>query len=278
MLPKLIVFLSLFLALPAVAKENDIPKPSGDPSHWIGTDDYPAAALRNGEEGRVFFRLDVDETGALTSCTIIESSGYVSLDDATCRVMRERATFKPARDSKGRAVSSFIERSVTWRLPETERVPYGPKRRIVQLRIAPDNVVTDCRMDNDGVDISEAECIDLIEEDKTPPFWLYQHIGLIRSAPVIVNMERSFTPDGMELPALLADREKTEIIYLKRTKLRWSAAGDVTGCEIVEWKTQTVGTPQPPCYAKVVKRFEATAPDSAERLGIEIIAISFKRE
>jgi hypothetical protein len=50
-------------------------------------------------------------------CTIDQSSGTSALDRATCRIMRSRARYTPARDSNGNAVPSPVEEEVTWTLP-----------------------------------------------------------------------------------------------------------------------------------------------------------------
>jgi protein TonB len=89
----------------------------GDVRALFSSDDYPADAQQNGEEGSVRARLTVDARGRVAKCTIIRSSGHVSLDKATCDVLRDRARFSPARDANGKAVSdSFVTPLVVWRL------------------------------------------------------------------------------------------------------------------------------------------------------------------
>ena len=43
---------------------------------------YPAASRRMGEQGSVKLRLELDETGHITSAKVIESSGHTRLDNA----------------------------------------------------------------------------------------------------------------------------------------------------------------------------------------------------
>ena len=64
--------------------------------------DYPRAA--NGQQGIVTAQLNVSAAGIVTSCSIAQSSGNAVLDAATCRLIRERFRFAPARDSQGNAV------------------------------------------------------------------------------------------------------------------------------------------------------------------------------
>lgn len=80
--------------------------------------DYPAEAIRAGEQGLVAFRLQVAADGAVTTCTVEKSSGSASLDAATCRIMSERARFTPARDANGQATTDSFTGRIRWRLPE----------------------------------------------------------------------------------------------------------------------------------------------------------------
>ena len=65
--------------------------------------DYPRAAA--GHQGSVTAQLAVSETGAVTRCVVLRSSGNEVLDATTCRLIRERFRFTPARDAQGRAVA-----------------------------------------------------------------------------------------------------------------------------------------------------------------------------
>ena len=77
--------------------------------------DYPDAAARAGEEGRVSFDLDVAANGRVTACRVTGSSGSAALDAATCRIMTQRARFKPARDAQGAAISGTVSSRIGWR-------------------------------------------------------------------------------------------------------------------------------------------------------------------
>jgi TonB family protein len=94
---------------------------------YVSTDDYPAAALRGEAQGRVVFRLDVDVQGRVAACTITASSGSAPLDGATCRIMRSRVRFVPARDRRGRFVADSYANSISWALPGEVDLgdPYG---------------------------------------------------------------------------------------------------------------------------------------------------------
>jgi periplasmic protein TonB len=83
----------------------------------IGTGDYPAAAIRARQEGRSSFRLAIGPDGRVTGCVVLGSSGSSALDAATCRIIRSRARFTPARDASGRLVSDDYFGEYVWRLP-----------------------------------------------------------------------------------------------------------------------------------------------------------------
>jgi len=84
---------------------------------YFSNDDYPAAAQRAEAQGRTGFTLVVGPTGRVTDCTVTSSSGNSALDQATCRILRSRARYTPARDSSGNPTSGRDSGSVTWRLP-----------------------------------------------------------------------------------------------------------------------------------------------------------------
>ncbi|HTU11676.1 MAG TPA: energy transducer TonB [Allosphingosinicella sp.] len=85
---------------------------------YLSEDDYPAAALRNNQQGRVSFTLDISPEGRVTGCQVTESSGSAILDSTTCRIMRSRARYTPARDPRGVAVADRDRAAVRWVLPQ----------------------------------------------------------------------------------------------------------------------------------------------------------------
>ena len=84
---------------------------------YFSTDDYPAAALRAEAEGTTRFSLAIGPDGRVTNCTVTGSSGNSALDSATCRILRSRARYTPARDQNRNPTSGQDRGSVTWRLP-----------------------------------------------------------------------------------------------------------------------------------------------------------------
>jgi TonB family protein len=90
---------------------------SGDIRHLWSSDDYPAEAASNGQEGDVQFLLLIDEKGSVAACQVLQASGVPVLDSMGCQVLRERAKMKPALNSDGKPVrSAIVTPSVRWRI------------------------------------------------------------------------------------------------------------------------------------------------------------------
>jgi protein TonB len=81
-------------------------------------EDYPAAAMRAGEQGKVGFHLTVGADGRPTACSVTASSGSAILDSTTCGLLMRRARFSPARDETGRPTIGTFDSSFTWSLPD----------------------------------------------------------------------------------------------------------------------------------------------------------------
>lgn len=81
----------------------------------IEDDDYPRRAERARIGGTVIVRLSVGADGGVSDCQVTISSGNIELDSTTCRLIRERFRYEPARDSRGRAVPDVTGwRQVWW--------------------------------------------------------------------------------------------------------------------------------------------------------------------
>ena len=78
---------------------------------------YPPRALAAGEQGAVRFRAEVDEKGNVLACKVTAGSGYQRLDQETCDLIVNHATFKPTLDSDGKARAAVHDGLVNWRIP-----------------------------------------------------------------------------------------------------------------------------------------------------------------
>jgi hypothetical protein len=90
--------------------------PSTNPSNWIRTEDYPKGMLAKGQSAFVQFRLKVSETGSVTNCAVLEQSSPTSIGSYTCKMISERARFRPAIDREGRNVSDYYIGRLFWRV------------------------------------------------------------------------------------------------------------------------------------------------------------------
>jgi protein TonB len=103
---------------PPPPKKVEPAKAKANLQSLFSTDDYPATALRNEEQGTTGFRLEVGANGRVSSCSVTQSSGSSSLDTATCRLLTSRARFTPARDSSGNPTSDTVSSRIRWVVPK----------------------------------------------------------------------------------------------------------------------------------------------------------------
>jgi protein TonB len=111
------MLVTLSLAALLAAASAPPPPASAGSSGSTAPADYPAEALRLHQEGKVEVTLQINEAGRATACTVTRSSGAPSLDEATCRLMIDRARWKPARDEYGHPAPDVVDTSVDWHLP-----------------------------------------------------------------------------------------------------------------------------------------------------------------
>ena len=111
----------------------------------FSTADYPAAAVRRGDEGTVSFSIAINRDGRVTHCAVTTSSGSPSLDSATCGIITRRARFEPARDEAGRTVEDRSVGRVRWVLPQAPPLPYADGRMAMIFTMDAAGAVTECR-------------------------------------------------------------------------------------------------------------------------------------
>jgi len=87
-------------------------------ARWIRGDlsvaDYPPHLRRAGIGGTVAVHMTVEPNGRVSRCSVAASSGNTELDRTTCRLVRERYVYEPARDAQGRPVRDFVGERHTW--------------------------------------------------------------------------------------------------------------------------------------------------------------------
>lgn len=71
--------------------------------------DYPPGVLQDWPRGaRIFLRLRIEADGRPSQCDVMRSFGNSVADQWTCRLMMERAVFRPARDANGMPVAAWF--------------------------------------------------------------------------------------------------------------------------------------------------------------------------
>lgn len=91
-------------------------RPVGSPAAWVGADDYPPSALRNGWEGGVRVTVRVDRAGTPMGCAVRASSGHWSLDNATCAAMLNHGRFDIA--PTGPRERYWTSPVIRWAMPD----------------------------------------------------------------------------------------------------------------------------------------------------------------
>ncbi|MFZ9395351.1 MAG: energy transducer TonB [Erythrobacter sp.] len=92
--------------------------PRNDPGGWVTTDDYRSSWIARGMTGTARFELAIAPNGRVTSCRITRSTGHAVLDEATCRLITQRARFDPASDASGNVAAGSYSSSIRWFLPD----------------------------------------------------------------------------------------------------------------------------------------------------------------
>ena len=132
----------IFLLATAAALANPAPSVESRNAEFIFTQ-YPPRALAAGEQGSVRFRAEVDEKGNVLSCKVIEGSGHERLDNETCDLIVDHASFRPTLDSEGKARAAVHDGVVNWRIPGAPAPATAPVRVASAGGRSPDEIV--CR-------------------------------------------------------------------------------------------------------------------------------------
>ena len=88
------------------------------PVHIAGalTDaDYARTSHPRGATGSVYITFRVRTDGSADQCRVTRTSGYPSIDAATCRLFQQRFRFRPALDASGRPIDYTMSTVFTWR-------------------------------------------------------------------------------------------------------------------------------------------------------------------
>lgn len=111
----------LVSALPAGAQDN-VPQMRRDQGR-IMFSSYPPDALARKEEGTVGVAVHTDRNGKMIDCEVTKSSGFPSLDRASCAMLLAYGRTKPFLSADGRRVQHAQDGTVVWRLPSGRGAP-----------------------------------------------------------------------------------------------------------------------------------------------------------
>ncbi len=227
---------ALLVAVPAAAKgKSRKPYPAGSPAAWFTNKDYPAAARRAREQGRVAIELGIGADGRVTDCRVKESSGSATLDGATCDLVRRRGTFNPALDKDGNPVAGTYLISTRWALEDDDLRP-----RIDQ----PWHVVSVVAIDAEGKPGTCRQEASIPANSWTPfpcstvgvlpvNYGLFTRTGITGSAPVEVTFEAGLTTEAGAAAPMVYNQPKRTVLSLAVMRLDVDANGKVTGCKVV---------------------------------------------
>lgn len=206
-----------------------ISKPQGSVAGLITDEDYPADARDGDHEGAVVVRLQIDSRGRVTGCSVEESSGFESLDTQTCKLLQLRASYTPARDTRGRPVSASVAARINWRLEEALMPPQAWAIRsilVVNGRLARPT----CAIETEGALVDRAElpwnCKKSLAElmpnanDLVGP-------GRINT----LTTELRFVPGTTDKLPAAASKPGDVVISRQVTRLSIDERGDLTRCE-----------------------------------------------
>jgi protein TonB len=99
---------------PATLETGKADRPIGSPAEWIGGGPSDADNRRGRYQGSVEVQVTVEPGGHVSNCAPVRGSGNAALDELTCRLVVQRARFKPALDAQGRPVASQVYTSFVW--------------------------------------------------------------------------------------------------------------------------------------------------------------------
>ena len=93
----------------------------------IYVSDWPLRKDGIPPSGIVHLRFIVASNGRVSRCDVTRTSGYAVLDETTCRLIKRRFRYRPARDGDGRAIAQVIPGTHDWGLePDREPIDVEP--------------------------------------------------------------------------------------------------------------------------------------------------------
>lgn len=217
------------------------------PGSWVTNDDYPAEAIRNQQQGTTGFRLEVDEKGVVTACTVTSSSGSQILDDATCALLKARAKFGHAEDGQGRPIPAVYSNRFRWILPKRDPQPMVSWTDTLRISIGAGGEVISCTPQHFG----------------PVPAWVMPGCEWLKSAsrdelrnmrgsatgPVTIVMRADYSASGIAAPAVPALSAAFKPIWGMKMRVEIEPDGHPAAC-YVDWGHGETAMPADRCAAE----------------------------
>lgn len=102
----------------ALASARRAVTPKGSIGSWITANDYPDKSAWSGKQGYWAARLDIDESGTVTACHVLDETRPAEFAALACKLLVKRAKFEPALDRSGNAIKSFYATGGMFFLPK----------------------------------------------------------------------------------------------------------------------------------------------------------------
>lgn len=217
------------------------PPRRGNLASVFSADDYPPAARRAHDEGIVEFLLVIGPEGRVNHCAIERSSGSMSLDTATCRLLYRRGRFEPGRDLQGEPLTGMFRSKASWRITSILERRWAPTLYVEEMLSAADGEYI-CREGWDG----EAPMEEICERPEASRL-----VG--RAYAARKALERSIvtklTPEGMSEAADRADRG--DLFWEADAIFTIGADGKLLECRTLRshylGRDRPTGAPPSPC-------------------------------
>jgi TonB family protein len=258
---------SIAIAEPAEPKLLNLPE-------VMTSQDYPRVSIQHEEEGTVLIRLRIDESGLVTSCKIVKSSGHAALDEQTCALYRARARFEPAKDRLGRVIASNSMQKITWRLEGNSATP-TPRQawmRRTTAALSGNGRLVDCEVESVGIGAQDTDECDVLrslvgELNADTP-------GTSDVALFSISEVYFYPTDPAKLTAEPKLDGATEVAR-QVSRLVISPEGEMIGCEAVRYSGGA--SPQMDvCDMMRSSRFEPAKPGSGN-LVATLIMVAYRR-
>jgi TonB family protein len=232
----------------ATAQTADRPRaagPTGNVASWFKDSDYPSSAKRAGQQGRVATLVSIDEQGRVAGCRITQSSGSAALDEKTCDLVRQRATFGIQRDATGKAVPYTYTIATRWVLrgyfPPVIEMPW---RSAATYQIDQSGTVMSCAVSSVGATSPAYDVSCPVNGTLARNIALNLRGGANEPGVVEVSLEKALEIDGAAPLELAYTAPGRTVINLTVLRFDADAKGKLANCRIVK---QVGGAPKDFC-------------------------------